>query len=282
MQILLVIAALAFTAHGLSDSNLTCTESTLALTGSAADYPGFDGPQIIVAATCNLDASYGLAATAFDTCGATRSVVDKMIKYTGTITSPAPTGLITRKKVVSYSFECTFDTETGKSAGAHIKPIVPTVTGDLVQKGGAVTMGLYLMDEDGDLIGSGSSLKVKVGVVVNAVVSGTSLAGTGLVARATKCYVTPDPVPGATRYVLMNNGCAEDSTWSSSTAGTDQNLSFQALAFTKTPSAAVYFHCDLAACNAADKCGECAPDARRRRSVSAAYTYRATQMISPL
>jgi len=271
MKVLALIASLLVSAYGLSDSDLTCTETTFALTGTQADYPDYNGGEIAVG-TCFLDSNFGLPATAFAACGLTKSVKGNVISYKGSIESPAPTGIITRKKTVMYTLTCSFDTATGTTATASIVPRLEEITGAVSQEGGAIDMSLNLLDANGNVVASGDSLKVDVGVNVDAQVVGSNLGALGLKAYAKTCFVTPSASrDDAVKYTMLQDYCTKDSTLKVAADGDGQKLSFTSFVFSANTKAPVYLHCDLVACEGVE-CGVCAGAPKRRRRSMMAHT----------
>jgi len=264
MKVVALIVSLLASTYGLSDSDLTCTETTFALSGTQADYPDYDGGEISVG-SCSLGADFGLAASAFADCGLARSVSGGVITYSGSISSPAPTGIITRRKPVAYTLSCSFDTAAGTTASASIKPKLGEVTGDLSQQGGEIDMSLNLLDGEGKVVASGDTLKVDVGVNVDAQVVGSNLGSLGLKAYAKTCFVTPSAKrDDAIKYTMLQDYCPKDSTLKVAADGSGQKLSFTSFVFSANPKASVFLHCDLVACEG-DDCGKCAPEPKRRR-----------------
>jgi len=272
MKILIALALFAIGAHGLGNDQLTCTETTVSIAGTQADFPRYKGSEISLG-SCPLGDDFSLSAGHKD-CGLVQAIKGNLVTFSGVLASAAATGVITRRKPVKFSVTCIFDTASQQTAGAFIEPVLGELTGDLENKGDPVSLSLNLLDADGNVVEEGKSLKIDVGVNVDGQVSGANLNLLKMKAVIKTCYVTPSADPAdSTKYTLIEDACPKDPTFSVSADGGNQKFSFESLAFTASPKAPVYLHCDLESCALDDAaCGVCAAVKRKRRHTIIAIT----------
>jgi len=271
MKVFIALVALVASTYAIDVSQVSCGATNLVYTGGQDDFPRFAGGEIKLGA-CVLGDDFYLDAD-YNVCGLTKTIDGDLIELKAQLVSDAPSGMITRRKVVAFSLSCTYNRKDQQMAGAQVTPVIPTITGDVTQVGDTVNLFLDLLDASGNVVASGNDLVVEVGKTVTAVVGGTQLEALGLNAYATSCYITPDADAGnALQWSLLEDNCAKDSTFAIAGKGRGQSMSFESFAFNADTNAKLYLHCDLKACNPSDGCGECS---KRKRREAMFWSYKA-------
>lgn len=272
----LFLASYAIAAD-LSSDQVTCLPSGSGITVqlNLDVFRKYRGPDLRLG-TCPFDLTRRVEAGS--SCGLIQTVTMNTISFAGVINSVKPTAMITRKRPVSIAVSCSYDTRSRKTADAHIAPTLQEITGMLTSIGGPVDLFLNLLDDVGKTVGSGDVLSVEVGSKVSATIGGAE--GLGLNVYATDCFATPTAQDYSIKYPLLSDSCVKDETFSVTSDGNGQLLTFDSFAFTHDTNSNVYLHCDLLACPPGAQCGQChQPIRRRKRAAAAAATMKIMKRV---
>jgi len=252
----------------VSASQVTCSATSVIFAGTQENFPRYAGSELSLG-SCALGDDFSIDAD-FNACGLLRATDGDLVVFSTTLLSPAPTGVITRRKPVKLSISCAYNRKTQDSTAA-VQPILGEIVGDLSQTGATVDVALNLLDDSGAVVATGDSHAVAVGEIVNAEVTGPHLVALGLNAYATDCWVTSKNDPADTlRWDLITDNCPnpEDPTFSIAADGAGQKMNFEVFSFTQDVTSTLYLHCKIEACLPALGCGKCASANRRRRSIN--------------